>query len=220
MSYKLSCSYFMVPHAIMDSDIFGELSPTACKLLIFLFSLMNASSAPCIRISLAQLSNRLHMDNKTIRAARKELESKSVIRCGRSAKAGAAYELHVMNTETLEPFPPMDGRATVADYKARTTPARAVRVPTAEPTPIQHAKRPKKARLDQRALERESEETSCPIHGNANVYFNTADGKTHCGVCDPSPYAPPDWNDGTCSQRSNISPARVFTPPTAKEIFG
>jgi hypothetical protein len=222
---------FSIPHALVDSGAFGELSSASCKLLTFLYAAMNARSAPCLRISGAQLVGALTMDYKTIRAARKELESKGLILCGRAAKAGAPCEFHLLNPENGEPFPPEDGRPDVADYKPRKSKAalaapqnadsRAARAASgagtivAESQPPQHIQQPQGGKFTRSKQENEAE-PACPIHQNKKVYFD-GDGERHCGICDPSPYAPPEE---TFSRLANASPPLPFTPPTADEIFG
>ncbi len=237
MGYRLTgpgrCAggIFSIPHGLVDSGAFRELSPAACKLLVFLYAAMNARSAPCIRISLSQLVEALHMDNKTIRAARRELESKNIIRCSRAAKAGSPYELHLVNPETGEPFPPENGRSTVADYKprllkaARTAPqsadSRAVRVAgeqfgnAAESQPPQHAQRPQGGTSEQQTHESQ-DRTTCSKHSEEKGYWD-ANG-WHCQRCEPSAYAPPEETRSSPAKAS--SPPLPFTPPTAEQIFG
>jgi hypothetical protein len=221
---------FAIPHALVDSGAFGDLSPAACKLLTFLYAAMNARSAPGIRISGAQLADVLKMDAKTIRAARKELESQGQIRCGRAAKAGAPCEFCLVNPETGEPFPPEDGRHSIADYKPRKPKAaaiapqnadcRAVRV-FGEALPIAadlqsrpHAQQQHSGEFAGGEQEAETQ-PACPIHENKYRYFD-GKGERHCGICEPSPYVP---LEETGSRWTKASPALPFMPPTAEEIF-
>jgi hypothetical protein len=236
MGYRLTgpgrCAggIFSIPHALVDSGAFRELSPAACKLLVFLYAAMNARSAPCIRISLSQLAEALYMDNKTIRAARRELESKNIIRCSRAAKAGSPYELHLVNPETGKPFPPEDGRSTVADFRPRrsktvatdpqTADSRAVRAvikarPSAAGQPTLRAQQPQVG-TSARKMNGSEERPACPIHPKGIVYWD--DSGWHCQSCEPSPYAPPEES---LSRPAKASPPSIpFTPPTAEQIFG
>lgn len=195
-SFTGKCGHgiFSVPHALIDNGAFGELSPAACKLLVLLYSAMNSRSAPCIRISGAQLAHGLRMDCKTIRAARRELESRGAIRCGRAAKAGAPYELHLMNPETEEPFPPEDGRPEIADYKprrsktARSSPqnanSRAVR---AARTPALAKVRPSPAQEESPLRGRCSEEEPWRCYTcNGTDLWNLLDGTPRCSTCHPN----------------------------------
>jgi hypothetical protein len=107
VGYSLAgkCAFFAVPYGVLDGEAFGDLSPAACKLLVFLYSGMNTRSAPGVRVSLTQLADALHMDAKTLRAARKDLESAGAILCA-GGKGGAAFEFRAVNPKTREPFPP------------------------------------------------------------------------------------------------------------------
>lgn len=231
MGYSLKCDYFPMPHVLVDGGLLARLSPAECKLLLFLYAAINSRSAPCIRISLAQLAGLLHMDNKTIRTARRGLESKGLIRCGRAEKAGAPFELHVVNIETGEPFAPEDGRSEIAEYKPRKSKAavtttlqadsravRAARRPrtsAAESQPAQQAQQPQSG-ISMRKTHGTEEDLACVIHQNRAAYFD-GDGTKHCQFCEPSRYAPPEE---TLSRRASKPPLRVCTQPTAEEIFG
>jgi hypothetical protein len=213
---------FFVPHALVDSCAFRKLSPSACKLLLFLYTAMGSHSAPCIRIPSAQLEEELDMDTKTIRAARKELEFKSQIHCGRAAKVGAPYEFHLLNPETGEPFPPEHGRPAIADYKPRqsratlTTPetadSRAVRAvrkarpSAAERQPTLGSQQPQVG-TSARKMNGSEERPACPIHPKGKVYWD--DSGWHCQSCEPSSYAPPADSPALKTSRTQTLAAAV-----------
>jgi hypothetical protein len=213
---------FFIPHALVDKA-FGEFSPAACKLLFFLYAAVNSRSAPCIRVSGAQLVYGLRMDYKTIRAARRELESKGAIRCGRAAKAGAPYELHLVNPETEEPFPPEDGRPEIADYKPRKSKAarsspqnansravRATRTPAlakARPSPAQEeSPLSGAARLDAVSQER----PWCCHACKGTDLWNLPDGTPRCSTCHPNPNGfKPDASQASAPTAPTISTSTV-----------
>ena len=136
MGYSLAgkCTFFAVPYDVLDGEAFGDLSPAAIKLLVFVYGCMNTRSAPGIRVSLAQLADALRMDAKTLRAARKDLESAGAIICA-GGKGGAAFEFRAVNPKTKEPFPPEDGRPEIADYKPRRPKGALTASPDAAPRP-------------------------------------------------------------------------------------
>jgi len=180
---------FSIPHALFDDGTFRKLTPAACKLLGFLYHDMNRRSAPCIRISLTQLALELGMDKKTIRAARKVLESKGAIRCRRARAAGGRYEFHLVNPETGKPFPPQAERPEIADYKPRKpkvadtayTPVLAT-VSTKGESPPRSAAAPLGAASQERLRQ-------CDICKGTDVW-KLPDGTPRCSNCHPNPNGP------------------------------
>jgi hypothetical protein len=207
---------FSIPHALIDSGALSELSPAACKMLVFLYAAMNSRSAPCIRISGKQLSGGLEMDSKTIRAARRELESKNAIRCERAAKAGAPYELHLVNLETGEPFPPENERPKIADYKPRKSKS-SLTVPENADSPVR-VRTPTLAKVGLLPAQEESPlrgatpedavshavERVCHIHGNRNVWHRV-DGSPVCGICHPESSEDAALHHGPCASASQFA---------------
>lgn len=202
MGYKLAgqCAFFAVPYEVLDGEAFGVLSPAAIKLLVFIYSSMNARSAPGIRVSLAQLADALHMDAKTLRAARKNLESAGAILCA-GGKGGAAFEFRPVNPKTREPFPPEDGRPEIADYKPRRPKASLTASPDAAPKPTPAPVAPAVFEVRPMLTEPASASTAprpaviqeqtwrCPLC-RCTVPQRLPDGSEVCAACHPNPNAP------------------------------
>jgi hypothetical protein len=217
MGYSLAgkCAFFAVPYGVLDVEAFGDLSPAAIKLLVFIYACMNARSAPGVRVSLAQLADALRMDAKTLRAARKNLESAGAILCA-GGKGGAAFEFRTVNPKTREPFPPENGRPEIADYKPRRTKAALTATPDAAPVPvaptvfevrpmltepapastaprpadvkaIQRVKPPQSAAVQKDEMSHEGQRV-CYMHGNRDMW-QLADGTPRCNICHPNPNA-------------------------------
>ena len=199
MSYKLlnlKHGYFPVPQALMEGDNYAKLAPSECKLLHFLYAAMNRHSSPCIRISGTQLKMDLGMGDKTIRAARRGLESKGHIRCDR------ADEFQLLNPETGAPFPPEAGRTPIAEYKPRKTKPQGRAEKCMKPdsngalarAEICVSAMPAECPQDGNSLltkQKGKDDRTCPIHSKARIYYD-GDWKWHCKECEPSPYLPPE----------------------------
>jgi hypothetical protein len=223
---KLSRGYLPVPHILFE-DKYKELEPSECKLLMYLYHAMQRASSPCIRTSGTSLTLSLGMDSKTIRAARVGLESKGYIRCNRAAKAGAAYEYHLLNPENGEPFPPEVRRSPVADYPGRTKADD--NFPGNEEHQAAHgpdkkcslerssacAKRAAMRRKEQSFLPEHKRKGKhvCPKHPGALFYSDFNEEKWYCEKCRPNRYLPPGDHSSETVQSGCV-------PPSAEEIFG
>jgi hypothetical protein len=192
---KCTRGIFSIPHALLDDDVLSGLSPSAWKLLLFLYRAMNRFSAPCIRISLTQLAGELELDAKTIRAARIALESKGAIRSRRAEKTGGTYEYHLVNPETREPFPPADGRPETAEYKPRksrtslSAPSKvdSLAVPVTGSRVIDPLRTEQKPLTSGAVVPLEGQTPSCCYTCKGTEFWYLPDDAQRCSACHPNP---------------------------------
>jgi Bacterial regulatory proteins, gntR family len=230
MGYKLSgqCPYFAVPYEVLDDSAFGNLSPTACKMLVFLYAAMNQRSAPGVRISSSQLAEALHVNETTVRNARRDLEAAGAIRCT-GGKGGAVFEIRTINPRTSQPFPPEKGRPEIADWKPRRS---RIATPEAEPqagparvgtTPLPPLPVRTLAPIAPRVAQAEPEPAAplstppaplvdswrCRTCGCRSHWQHPGGSQRNCGECHPQPIS-----QGCGAVIAKIEPGAVDSPLT------
>jgi hypothetical protein len=201
--------FFGIHPAVIRSGLWAKMRPGEKDLYVYL---MEQSERYCTR-ELKRTDEEIHAGvgapARTLCRARKCLAELGLIQY---QKTGGNKVLYVIcdpttrapypgSPRTKVPYQPAQAKSLpdavpvpeVGPMLAPTMPAPvAPRLEEVKPVTVQ-AKCLESATVQQGQVDQCSEaEPVCPIHQNKYVYFDGADEK-HCQLCDPSPYAPPDF---------------------------
>jgi hypothetical protein len=177
------------------ADSVEQLSPAGYRYYGFLCREMNARSACQLEYSNAEIADRTRIkDPKTIKKARKELQTARLIEC---SQVPPGVYLHVMLDQFGDPIPPPEGRKGIRRYSSGSDSRRTTK--TARESRGSHPESPMPP------CPGRSEEVAhvppIPCYACHGTKFWTREGERVCSLCHPDPKSPESWN-----------------PPTAKEI--
>jgi hypothetical protein len=132
------CLFFTMPREIVESGLLMGLSPCALSLYVFLLYLAQKHSAVQIETVAYEIGDYTHMDPKSVKSARENLESAGLITCHKRQHGVIAYQL--LNPKTGLPLPAPPGRRGVRQHRSKPgRSARTIRRLQREDTPKQES---------------------------------------------------------------------------------
>ena len=207
--FKDKCAYFAVPNNLYDSGRLAGLSHAAQALLSCYYHAAHRASSFRFATLERVVKDETGMCANTQRKARAQLVDANLIRCEQGAGGGVSCIVHLVNPESQEPFEAKNGKPAMytgpradkltpsASRITRPRPSLPVSAPRRksnifdifdDPAPHPAPVPTLRSAAGQKA---EAVEHVCAKHGNRSIWYDSKSDDPHCGICDPSIYAPP-----------------------------